>query len=226
MSLYDIINNLELYENNNKQQIYSSIKLISNYIKGDVCKFTKTELINITEGLKYYLNNKSTTDNKKWNFKSGSINLDEEQHQIVISPLNQNKRIIAGAGSGKTTTILCRVKYLLDNFICPDRILILTFNRDSAQNIRNRIDDLFGFPVYLNIYTIDAFCCKLMYMYGSETKKNIKSLSEYSSSGLEIMKMYGKEISTQYTHIFFADFQDVNHIALHFLNNFVANKSR
>ena len=70
MSLYDIINNLELYENNNKQQIYSSIKLISNYIKGDVCKFTKTELINITEGLKYYLNNKSTTDNKKWNFKS------------------------------------------------------------------------------------------------------------------------------------------------------------
>ena len=42
-------------------------------------------------------------------------------------------------GSGKTTTILCRVKYLLDNYTTPNRILILTFNKDASENLKNRI---------------------------------------------------------------------------------------
>lgn len=233
MSLLTIIKNLNLSNTNqqnlDRPQLYSSIKLISNYIKGETSKFTKSELIQIISGLNFYLENKLDNNTRKINFKSQSIELDDEQHKILVSPPNQNQRIIAGAGSGKTTTILCRVKYLLDNFICPDRILILTFNRDSAQNIRSRIDDLFGFPVQLNIYTIDAFCCKLMYAYGetsnSTKAKAVKSLSEYSAVGLEIMKLYGKEISTQFTHIFFDEFQDVNDIQFKILKLFVDHNS-
>ena len=237
MSLYNVINNLNYFnsdsnynfDNMDRNQLYLVIKLISNYIKGETSKFTKSQLTNIISGLKFYLSNKIDICTKQINFKSQSIELDDEQHKILVSPLNQNQRIIAGAGSGKTTTILCRVKYLLDNFICPDRILILTFNRDSAQNIRSRIDDLFGFPVQLNIYTIDAFCCKLMYAYGetsnSTKAKAVKSLSEYSAVGLEIMKLYGKEISTQYTHIFFDEFQDVNDIQFRILKLFVDHNS-
>lgn len=233
MCLYDIIKNLELIElnknNNDKNKLYSSIKLISNYIRGETSKLTKIELIEIISGLNFYISNKLNFNSKIINFKTQSIELDDEQYKILISPPNQNQRIIAGAGSGKTTTILCRVKFLLDNFICPDRILILTFNRDSAQNIRNRIDDLFGFPVQLNIYTIDAFCCKLMYAYGETLNNNkariIKSLSEYSSIGFEIMKLYGKEISTQFTHIFFDEFQDVNDVQFGLLKLFVDNNS-
>jgi len=235
MSLFDIIKNLNLSINQNliqnnqdRTQLYSSIKLISNYIKGETSKFTKSELYEIIYGLNFYLSNKLNNDTRVVNFKSQSIELDKEQHNVVISSPDQNQRIIAGAGSGKTTTILCRIKYLLDNFICPDRILVLTFNRDSAQNIRSRVDDLFGFPVQLNIYTIDAFCCKLMYAYGETNKSNtsnisrpVKSLSEYSTIGLEIMKLYGKEISTQFTHIFFDEFQDVNDIQFRMLKIFV-----
>lgn len=233
MSLFNIIKNLNLSNTNqqnlDRTQLYSSIKLISNYIKGETSKFTKSELIQIISGLNFYLENKLDNNTRKINFKSQSIELDDEQHKILVSPPNQNQRIIAGAGSGKTTTILCRVKYLLDNFICPDRILILTFNRDSAQNIRSRIDDLFGFPVQLNIYTIDAFCCKLMYAYGETSNatkaKAVKSLSEYSAVGLEIMKLYGKEISTQFVHIFFDEFQDVNDIQFRILKLFVDHNS-
>ena len=233
MSLYDIIKNINIsnvnVSNLDRTKLYSEIKLIGNYIKGETSKFTKSELINIISGLNFYLENKLNLIDKKINFKSGSIELDSEQHSVVISHPNQNQRIIAGAGSGKTTTILCRVKYLLDNYLCPDRILILTFNRDSAQNIRNRIDDLFGFPVQLNIYTIDAFCCKLMYSYGETSNtnkfKSIKSLSEYSSVGLEIMKLYHKEISTQFTHIFFDEFQDVNDIQFQMLKLFIDSGS-
>ena len=225
MSLYDVISSLNLDNSNKRINLYSSIKLISNYIKGETSKFKKSDLIKIVIGLNYYLENRIKLESRKINFKSGLIELDEEQYKILVSSINQNQRIIAGAGSGKTTTILCRVKYLLDNFVCPDRILILTFNRDSAQNIRNRIDDLFGFPVHLNIYTIDAFCCKLMNMYGKSHDKyksnSISSLSEYSSEGLKIMKLYGKEISTQFTNVFFDEFQDVNDIQFQILKIFV-----
>lgn len=244
LSLYNIINDLDLKslsETSSREQLYTIIKPISSYIKGEVSKMAKSELINLAKGLKFYLKSQSTTSNSVWNFISGSITLDQEQSKIVYSEINQHQRIIAGAGSGKTTTILCRVKYLLDNHMCPDRVLILTFNRDSAQNIRNRINDLFGFPVNLHIYTIDAFCCKLMYMYGNQhvnqhtnknkytnkcksknaqTDTNLKSLSEYSLIGLELMKQYGKEISNQFVHVFFDEFQDVNDIQFNFLKIF------
>lgn len=227
MNLYNIINSLKLniLDENllNRNELYSHIKIISNYINCDTSKLNKQELKKIFAGIKFYLETKSdkTKFQNIWNFKSGSIILDNEQNQIIISDPNQHQRIIAGAGSGKTTTILCRVKYLVDNFMTPDRILILTFNRDSAQNIRNRIDDLFGFPVNLHIYTIDAFCCKLMYMYGTNKySNNIKSLSEYSIIGLEIMKLYGQEISNQFKHIFFDEFQDVNDTQFHILKIF------
>ena len=47
-------------------------------------------------------------------------------------------RIIAAAGSGKTTTILCRVKYLVDNCISPNKILLLTFNVDACAKFKKK----------------------------------------------------------------------------------------
>ena len=58
-----------------------------------------------------------TVNYKTFNFGKTSINLDNEQHEIVISNPNNHIRIIAGAGSGKTTTILCKSKYLVDNYV-------------------------------------------------------------------------------------------------------------
>uniref|UniRef100_A0A6C0H271 DNA 3'-5' helicase n=1 Tax=viral metagenome TaxID=1070528 RepID=A0A6C0H271_9ZZZZ len=210
MSLNNLIASLNL-NIGNKDFMYDNIKCISNYIdvENTLSKLKKGELSNIIEGLKNYL------------VKENEIVLDTEQINIVESNNYENKRIIAGAGSGKTTTILYRIKYLLDNFITPDRILVLTFNRDSAQNIRNRIKQIFGFDVYIKIYTIDAFCCRLFNKYN--INNNIFSLSEYCSMGLKIMQEYGKEISSQFKYIFFDEFQDVNDIQFNILKIFVDN---
>ena len=210
MSLYNLIASLNL-NIGNKDFMYDNIKCISNYIdvENTLSKLKKGEISNIIEGLKNYL------------VKENEIVLDTEQINIVESNNYENKRIIAGAGSGKTTTILYRIKYLLDNFITPDRILVLTFNRDSAQNIRNRIKQIFGFDVYIKIYTIDAFCCRLFNKYN--INNNIFSLSEYCSMGLKIMQEYGKEISSQFKYIFFDEFQDVNDIQFNILKIFVDN---
>lgn len=47
--------------------------------------------------------------------------------------------VLAGAGTGKTRTIIARAIHLLNNGVAPDRIKILSFTRKSAQEIVNRI---------------------------------------------------------------------------------------
>ncbi len=46
--------------------------------------------------------------------------------------------VIAGAGTGKTRTIIYRVTYLLENNIPPEKILLLTFTRKAADEMINR----------------------------------------------------------------------------------------
>jgi DNA helicase II / ATP-dependent DNA helicase PcrA len=46
--------------------------------------------------------------------------------------------IVAGAGSGKTKTLACRVAWLIDQGVAPDRILLLTFTRRSARELLQR----------------------------------------------------------------------------------------
>lgn len=50
--------------------------------------------------------------------------------------------VIAGAGSGKTRTLVHRVAYLIEQGIQPERILLLTFTRKSAQEMLHRASDL------------------------------------------------------------------------------------
>jgi DNA helicase II / ATP-dependent DNA helicase PcrA len=52
--------------------------------------------------------------------------------------------VIAGAGSGKTRTLVYRVAYLIDSGIDPSQILLLTFTRKSAQEMLDRAGELIG----------------------------------------------------------------------------------
>jgi ATP-dependent DNA helicase UvrD/PcrA len=52
--------------------------------------------------------------------------------------------VIAGAGSGKTRTLVYRVAYLIDSGVDPSQILLLTFTRKSAQQMLERAGDLIG----------------------------------------------------------------------------------
>ena len=48
--------------------------------------------------------------------------------------------IIAGAGTGKTTTLAHRVAWMIDSGINPGRILLLTFTRRAAAEMVGRVD--------------------------------------------------------------------------------------
>jgi ATP-dependent DNA helicase UvrD/PcrA len=52
--------------------------------------------------------------------------------------------IVAGAGTGKTRTLIYRVAHLIDSGVAPERILLLTFTRRSAQEMLSRAERLVG----------------------------------------------------------------------------------
>src|SRR5690606_41482358 len=64
--------------------------------------------------------------------------LNAEQRAAVehgLAPL----LVIAGAGSGKTKTLSCRVAHLVANGADPSRILLLTFSRRAASEMIARV---------------------------------------------------------------------------------------
>lgn len=222
-SFREKINSCDFATAGSRKQIYNSCKSISKYVNIDLTKQTKEQLIESIHKFTSYAN--SSNDYRRFKFCNKEIKLDNEQHEIVISPVNQNIRICAAAGSGKTTTILCRIKYLIDKYVVPTKILLLTFNVEAAQNLRNRIKELIGFDICVYIYTIDAFCNHIIHKYGNGIHNNIKnySLSELSVDGLEIMRKHSKEISSRYKFIFFDEFQDVNDAQFNILKIFAEN---
>ena len=52
--------------------------------------------------------------------------------------------IIAGAGTGKTRTLVYRVAHLIERGVSPERILLLTFTRRAAQEMLSRAERLVG----------------------------------------------------------------------------------
>ena len=68
--------------------------------------------------------------------------LNKEQLQAATAPFGHNL-IIASAGTGKTSTIVGRIAYLLREGIKPEEILLLTFTNKAANEMKERISAVF-----------------------------------------------------------------------------------
>ncbi len=72
------------------------------------------------------------------NYKINGYELDKAQMELINS--NTNTIVIAGAGSGKTFTILAKIQYLIENNYCREKeILVISFTNASVNDIKNRI---------------------------------------------------------------------------------------
>ena len=80
--------------------------------------------------------------NKKDIFKNIEGNpLDNQQIEAIIRDEICNL-VIAGAGSGKTTTIIGKIKYLVEEIgVNPSEILAICYNNSAAKELRERIKE-------------------------------------------------------------------------------------
>ena len=69
--------------------------------------------------------------------------LNEEQYAAATSSYSQNL-IIASAGTGKTSTIVGRIGFLISKGVQPQEILLLTFTNKAAAEMVERVAEYFG----------------------------------------------------------------------------------
>lgn len=71
------------------------------------------------------------------------MDFNDEQLAAIRSDA-RNLMVLAGAGTGKTRTIIGRARHLVDEGVSPQRIVIVTFTRRAANEIRARLGKAAG----------------------------------------------------------------------------------
>ena len=97
-----------------------------------------------------------------------NIKLDEEQIKAILAD-EDYALIIAGAGTGKTTTMTSKVKYLVDiKHVDPKKILVMSYTKKATMELEDRIVDKFNIPACVTTFH------SLGYKYLKQIFKNRK----------------------------------------------------
>ena len=101
--------------------------------------------------------------------------LNPEQREAVTT-LDGPILIMAGAGSGKTKALTCRIAYMLEQGIDPGEILAITFTNKAAKEMRERVAKLVG-PAAERIwmYTFHAFGARFL-------RREVEAIPGYTRS--------------------------------------------
>ena len=80
-----------------------------------------------------------------------------------IKTLTGPVMVLAGPGTGKTFTIIQRIKYMLETGIMPDSILCLTYSEAAANEMKARLVKEIGtIASSVTIHTYHAFCNEII----------------------------------------------------------------
>ena len=195
----------------NKEELLNKDKYISYNEYKEYCEKNGKQMddIELQERNSRFINKKLIEDKEYFDHifidVGEAINLDEEQRKIILRD-DDYCLINAGAGSGKSTTMAAKVKYLVDKQnIKPEEIIMLTFTKKSSEDLDEKVNVLLdlGIPVS-TFHSLGMKFIKKFYPYpiqvvGQDEQKDIicKYIKELYRDKkrlrelIELFKQYG-----------------------------------
>lgn len=102
--------------------------------------------------------------------------LENKAQEEAIHTINKQVLVIACPGSGKTTTLLRRIHYMVTEAgISAAQILMITFTKAAADEMNKRYVSMYGDNPGVTFATIHSLCFSIVKKYG---KKNVSVLSD------------------------------------------------
>lgn len=146
-------------------------------------------------------------------FPKRNISLNSQQVEIVKYEPCTNIRVLASAGSGKTTTITARIAYLIkEHRIREDSIFLTTFSRNASDTMKERIDSLIG---ETNVYagTFHALASRILKERDPGRLNDIYHVDELPHKFLEfLVSERGRAWVGRLNYLIIDEFQDINEV--------------
>ena len=128
------------------------------------------------------------------------LELNDDQKVAVVTD-EDSTQIIASAGTGKTTTLISKVKYLIEcKDVEPHKILCLSYNRNSTDHLKDKFNQIgilneeYGFVEgHIRVSTLHNFGKSFL-----DSNGIIKSGKGSSDSGIDFFNITSTEILKEY----------------------------
>ena len=118
------------------------------------------------------------------------IQANKEQEE-VIRTINGPLLVVAGPGSGKTTTMIRRIRNMIDTGIPESSILMVTFTRDAAIAMREKYKSMYGAVPGCTFQTLHAMCLHLLKQEGRYHDGCLLDAKEQADHVLEFVTKEG-----------------------------------
>lgn len=123
------------------------------------------------------------------------IKLDKEQAKAILAD-EDRELIIAGAGTGKTTTMTAKVKYLVDKKgVDPKDILVMSYAKRDVEDLRENINEALKIPADITTFHSLGF----RYIKQSLRYKNCYAVGENERRKI-FLEFLKKKIFTSYSN--------------------------
>ena len=118
--------------------------------------------------------------------------LNPQQREAVIT-IHGPVLILAGAGTGKTRVITCRIAHLIQQGVPPDRILAVTFTNKAAREMAERVGQLIPKP-----------------RRGADTPPARPTISTFHSLGVRILREHIEALGYKHNFVIYDDTEQLS----------------
>lgn len=146
-----------------------------------------------------------------FSFPYKTLSLNEEQANAVLRDPHCNQRIVASAGSGKTSTLSARIAWLITKYkVKPESIVLMTFSRNAAKQMVSRIESLIG-PTKIWAGTFHGLARNLLHTHNPASLSALYFVDELIGMGTQwLTTPKGREWVGKIRYIVVDEFQDIN----------------